>query len=151
MIDTGGIVVHDAALIPSEILKQAQVALEIASHILFVIDGRTEITAADRDLAQLLRRLSKPVTLVVNKIDVPARESLVPEFYSMGLGEPAAVSAEHRLGLKACWTWLRRRSLQRRMRRPRRLPRASRKAKRSSSGASKSRLSGGRTSGSPPC
>jgi GTP-binding protein len=99
VIDTGGIVVNDAALIPSEILKQAQVALDLASHILFVIDGRSEITAADRDLAQLLRPLGKPVTLVVNKIDVPARESLVHEFYSMGLGDPSPVSAEHRLGL----------------------------------------------------
>jgi GTPase len=101
IIDTGGIVVNDAALIPSEILKQAQVALELASHILFVIDGRTEITAADRDLAQLLRRLGRPVTLVVNKIDAPVRENLVHEFYSMGLGEPKAVSAEHRLGFDA--------------------------------------------------
>lgn len=101
IIDTGGIVVNDDALIPSEILKQAQVALEIASRILFVIDGRTEITAADRDLAQLLRKLGKPVTLVVNKIDAKVRENLVPEFYSMGLGDPVAVSAEHRLGLES--------------------------------------------------
>jgi GTP-binding protein len=99
LIDTGGIVVNDDALIPSEILKQAQVALDLASHILYVIDGRTEITAADRDLAQLLRPLGKPLTLVVNKIDAKARENLVPEFYSLGLGDPVAVSAEHRLGL----------------------------------------------------
>ena len=60
LIDTGGIIPDDDALIPSEILKQARVALEDAAHILFVIDGRTEITAADRDLAQLLRPLNKP-------------------------------------------------------------------------------------------
>jgi len=99
LIDTGGIIPNDDALIPTEILKQAHVALEIASHILFVIDGRTEITASDRDLAKLLRPLGKPLTLVVNKIDVQARESLVPEFYSLGLGDPMPVSAEHRLGL----------------------------------------------------
>ncbi len=99
LIDTGGIIPNDAALIPTEILKQARVALDLASHILFVIDGRTEITAADRDLAQLLRPLGKPLTLVVNKIDAPIRESLVSEFYSLGLGDPIAVSAEHRLGL----------------------------------------------------
>ena len=99
LIDTGGIVPNDDALIPTEILKQAHVALEIASHILYVIDGRTEITASDRDLARLLRPLGKPLTLVVNKIDAPVRESLVPEFYSLGLGDPVAVSAEHRLGL----------------------------------------------------
>ena len=100
LIDTGGIVPNDDALIPTEILKQAHVALEIASHILYVIDGRTEITASDRDLAKLLRPLEKPLTLVVNKIDAPVRESLVPEFYSLGLGDPVAVSAEHRLGLQ---------------------------------------------------
>ncbi|HEY3937233.1 MAG TPA: ribosome biogenesis GTPase Der [Bryobacteraceae bacterium] len=99
LIDTGGIVPNDDALIPTEILKQAHVALDLAAHILFVIDGRTEITAADRDLAKLLRKLGKPLTLVVNKIDVKAREDLVPEFYSLGLGDPVAVSAEHKTGL----------------------------------------------------
>ncbi len=99
LIDTGGIIPHDDALIPTQILKQAQVALDLASHILYVIDGRTEITAADRDLAKLLRPLGKPLTLVVNKIDAKVRENLVPEFYSLGLGDPMAVSAEHRLGL----------------------------------------------------
>jgi GTP-binding protein len=99
LIDTGGIIPDDDALIPSEILKQARVALEDAAHILFVIDGRTEITSADRDLARLLRSLNKPLTLVVNKIDSPVRENLVHEFYSLGLGDPAAVSAEHKLGI----------------------------------------------------
>jgi GTPase len=99
MIDTGGIIPHDAALIPSEILKQARVALDIASHILFVIDGRTEITSSDRDLAKLLRPLNKPLTLVVNKIDTPKKEDLIHDFYSLGLGDPMPVSAEHRLGL----------------------------------------------------
>ena len=101
LIDTGGIVPNDQALIPTEILKQARVALDLASHILFVIDGRTEITSSDRNLAQLLRPLGKPLTLVVNKIDAKVRENLVPEFYSLGLGDPMAVSAEHRLGIDA--------------------------------------------------
>ncbi len=99
LIDTGGIIPHDAELIPKQILKQAHVALELAAHILYVIDGRTEITAADRELAKLLRPLGKPLTLVVNKIDTQARESLVPEFYSLGIGDPVPISAEHRLGL----------------------------------------------------
>ncbi len=99
LIDTGGIIPHDDALIPTQILRQAHVALDLASHILYVIDGRTEITSADRELAKLLRPLNKPLTLVVNKIDTKARENLVPEFYSLGLGDPFPVSAEHRLGL----------------------------------------------------
>jgi GTP-binding protein len=99
LIDTGGIIPNDDALIPTEILKQARVALDMASHILYVIDGRTEITSSDRDLAKLLRPLNKPLTLVVNKIDAKVRENLVHEFYSLGLGDPAAVSAEHKLGI----------------------------------------------------
>ena len=99
VIDTGGIIPNDADLIPSEILKQARVALDLAAHIVFVIDGRTEITSADRDLAKLLRPRNIPLTLAVNKIDVKARENLVPEFYSLGLGDPIAISAEHKLGL----------------------------------------------------
>jgi GTP-binding protein len=99
VIDTGGIVPDDDAHIPAEILKQARVALDEAAHILFMIDGRTEITASDRDLARLLRALNKPITLVVNKIDSPARENLVHEFYSLGLGDPVPISAEHKLGL----------------------------------------------------
>jgi len=99
VIDTGGIVPDDDALIPTEILKQARVALEIASHIVFVIDGRTEITSSDRDLAKLLRPLNKPITLAVNKIDATVRENLVHEFYSLGLGEPVGISAEHRRGI----------------------------------------------------
>ena len=100
LIDTGGIIPNDDAHIPSQILKQAQLALNAASHILYVIDGRTEITSADREVVKLLRRLNKPLTLVVNKIDAKVRENLVHEFYSLGLGDPFPVSAEHKLGLE---------------------------------------------------
>ena len=81
LIDTGGIVVHDQEFIPSQILRQAQVALRNASHIIFVVDGRSEITASDRDLAQLLQRLGKPVSLAVNKVDSSAPDALANEFY----------------------------------------------------------------------
>ncbi len=99
LIDTGGIVPHEAATIPTEIFKQARVALEKASHIIFLIDGRTETTASDQELAQLLRRLGKPVSLAVNKIDSPVRESLAHDFYSMGIADLFPVSAEHNLGM----------------------------------------------------
>lgn len=101
LIDTGGIIPHETALIPSQILRQARVALDVASHIIYVVDGRAEITASDRELAKLLRPIGKPVSLVVNKIDNAARSDLVPEFYSLGLGDPFPVSAEHKLGLDA--------------------------------------------------
>lgn len=99
VIDTGGILPQESAEIPSRILKQVQVALEGASHIILLMDGRGEITAADRDLAQLLRRSGKPVSLAVNKIDAPAREDLMHEFYSLGIADVFPVSAEHHLGL----------------------------------------------------
>src|SRR5579883_1602893 len=101
LIDTGGIITNDAELIPSQILKQARAALQGASCVIFLIDGRTEITGADRDLAEMLRRLGKPVVLAVNKIDSPRREDLTHEFYTLGFSELFPVSAEHRLGLDA--------------------------------------------------
>src|SRR5712692_2233070 len=99
VIDTGGIVVHDSEYIPSQILKQAQVAFEKASHIIFLVDGRGEITGADRDLAQMLLRLGKPVTLAVNKADTVAREDLAHEFYTLGIRDVFPISAEHGLGI----------------------------------------------------
>jgi GTP-binding protein len=99
LIDTGGIIPNDAEMIPTEILKQARYALERAAHIIFLIDGRTDITSADRDLAGIIRNLAKPVTLVVNKIDTQKREDLLGEFYSLGFKDILPVSAEHRLGL----------------------------------------------------
>ena len=100
VIDTGGIIPNDEELIPSEILKQARVAFERAAHIIFLIDGRTEITGADRDLAKMLRKLGKPVTLAVNKIDSTSRENLAHEFHSLGFADLFPISAEHRLGLE---------------------------------------------------
>ncbi len=99
LIDTGGIIPNDEEMIPSEILRQAQAALEEAHRIIFVIDGRTEITGIDRDLTMMLRKLGKPVTLAVNKIDVPKRASLVPEFFELGFSDVYPVSAEHQLGI----------------------------------------------------
>ena len=99
VIDTGGIIPDDDQLIPSEILKQARTALDKAGHVVFVIDGRTEITGSDRELAKMLRRLGKPVSLAVNKIDSPVREGLAHEFYELGFSDLFPVSAEHRLGL----------------------------------------------------
>ena len=99
VIDTGGIVVNDSEYIPSQILKQAQVALEKASHIIFLVDGRAEITGSDRDLAQMLARLGKPVTLAVNKADTVAREDLAHDFYELGIRNVYPVSAEHGTGI----------------------------------------------------
>ena len=101
VVDTGGIVVQDAAHIPAQILKQARYALERAAHIILLIDGRAEITAADRDLARMLKRLGKPVSLAVNKIDTAAREVLAHEFYELGIADLFPVSSEHGIGVDA--------------------------------------------------
>ena len=101
IIDTGGIVVHDQEYIPGQILRQARVALDDASHIILLVDGRAEITGADRDLAQMLQRLGKPLTLAVNKIDTAAREALAHDFYTLGIADIYPVSAEHGLGVDA--------------------------------------------------
>ena len=99
LIDTGGIVVDDREYIPSQILRQAEVALEHASHIVFLVDGRAEITASDRDLANMLRRLGRPVTLAVNKADTGSRAALAHEFYELGIPDVYPISGEHGTGV----------------------------------------------------
>ena len=101
LIDTGGIVVNDQEYIPSQILRQAEVALQGASHIIFLVDGRAEITGSDRDLAQMLKRLGRPVTLAVNKADTAARQDLANQFYGLGIQDVYPVSAEHGTGVDA--------------------------------------------------
>ncbi|HXM41494.1 MAG TPA: ribosome biogenesis GTPase Der [Bryobacteraceae bacterium] len=101
LIDTGGIVVDDAEYIPSQILKQARAALKTAAHIIFLVDGRSEITAPDRDLARMLLRLGRPISLAVNKADTGAREDLAHGFYSLGISDIFPVSAEHGIGVDA--------------------------------------------------
>jgi GTPase len=95
VIDTGGIVVDDQEYIPSQILHQAEVALADAAHIIFLVDGRAEITGPDRDLAKMLLRLGKPVTLAVNKADTTARHDLTGEFYELGIRDVIPISSEH--------------------------------------------------------
>jgi len=101
VIDTGGIVVNDREYLPEQVLRQAQTALSSARHIIFLVDGRSEITASDRDLAQMLQRLGKPVTVAVNKSDTVALNTLAGEFYELGIPDVYPVSAEHGLGVDA--------------------------------------------------
>src|SRR5437868_192857 len=101
LIDTGGVVVSDADYIPKQILAQARVALEQASQVIFIVDGRSELTASDRELAAMLRKVGKPVSLVVNKCDTGAKEDLIHDFYSLGIKDIFPVSAEHGMGMDA--------------------------------------------------
>jgi len=99
IIDTGGLLPDDPDLIPREIFRQARVALDAASQVILLIDGRAEITGADRELAILLRRMGKPVVLAVNKIDTAKNETLAHEFHALGFPGVFPVSAEHRTGI----------------------------------------------------
>jgi len=88
LVDTGGIVPDDEALIPAEIFRQARVALEEAEAIVMVVDGRTELAAPDLDLARLLLRTGKPLFLAVNKIDTPQLDASAENFRQLGRARP---------------------------------------------------------------
>ena len=99
VIDTGGMVPADQDLIVSEILRQARVAIEEAAQLVLVVDARAGILPLDEELAQLLRRTGKPLTLVVNKVDAEQHSSLTGEFHRLGIKQIFPISAEHGRGL----------------------------------------------------
>ena len=98
LIDTGGIELKSEDAMWRQIAVQAQAAVEMADVILFFTDGKEGLTSSDYDVADYLRRSKKPVVLVVNKVDEYSADKLF-EFYSLGLGEPFSVSAEHSRGI----------------------------------------------------
>jgi len=99
IVDTGGIVPDDEALIPAEIFRQAQVALSEANAIVMVVDGRTELASPDLELARLLLRGGKPVFLAVNKMDTEAMQPQAENFRRLGFSNVLAISAEHGSGI----------------------------------------------------
>lgn len=98
MVDTGGIQLKSDDEMHSHIIKQAQLAMDVADVILFIVDGKNGLTADDSDVAQLLRKTKKPTILVVNKIDDFSVVDL-SDYYSLGMGEPIPVSAEQKKGI----------------------------------------------------
>jgi GTP-binding protein len=99
IVDTGGIEPDDKDFIPSEIFRQARVALEEADAIVMVVDGRSELTSPDLDLARLLIRGGKPLFLAVNKIDSDKQQALIDEFHRLGIRKLFPISAEHGRGV----------------------------------------------------
>lgn len=99
LVDTGGVIPDDEALIPSEIFRQAQVALDEADAIVMVVDGRSEITAPDVEMARLLVRSGKPLFLAVNKMETEAAAQGADNFRTLGFKEVLPVSAEHGTGV----------------------------------------------------
>jgi GTP-binding protein len=99
VIDTGGIIPSDKELIPIEIYRQAKVAIEEAAHLILVVDGRKGVVPLDEELAQLLRRTGKPLTVAVNKVDAEQHSPLAGEFHRLGIKNIFPISAEHGRGL----------------------------------------------------
>jgi GTPase len=99
IVDTGGILPEEKDFIPSEIFRQARVALDEAAAIILVVDGRTELAAPDMELARLLRKTGRPLFLAVNKVDSDKQSSLVDDFHGLGIRGMFPVSAEHGRGV----------------------------------------------------
>jgi GTP-binding protein len=93
VIDTGGYVQGSDDVFEEEICRQVKVAIQEASMLMFVVDAMEGITPLDEDVAEIIRRSKKKVFLVANKVDNHERQSYVPEFYGLGLGDPIAVSS----------------------------------------------------------
>ena len=93
VVDTGGFVKETDDRFEKEIAKQVKIAMEEASLILFAVDAAFGIHELDRDVAQLLRKSKKPVLLVANKVDTPAKESTSYEFYELGFDQIFPISA----------------------------------------------------------
>jgi len=99
LVDTGGIVSEPTGDIPSEVRKQALLAVEEADLVLFVVNGQEPLTYTDRDILEVLRKSGKKTFLVVNKLDGPRHEENLPEFLALGTGEPVMISALHGRGI----------------------------------------------------
>src|SRR5205807_1765535 len=100
LVDTGGMGIQDVDNLTADIDKQIQCALDQASVILFVVDGREGVVPLDEEVAVRLRHVPKPILCVANKCDTPEIENQTAEFYKLGQGKPVPVSAMQNRGKK---------------------------------------------------
>lgn len=98
MIDTGGIQISDAPF-STQIKNQAEIAIDEADVIVFIVSGKEGVTDDDEQVAKILYRSDKPVVLAVNKVDNPESREDIYDFYSLGFGDPMPISGVHGLGL----------------------------------------------------
>ncbi|MCR1980489.1 50S ribosome-binding GTPase, partial [[Clostridium] innocuum] len=98
VIDTGGIQLANQDF-QTEINMQVEIAIDEADCIVFVVSGKDGLTHDDEYVARLLHKTKKPVILAVNKVDDFAQNDAIYEFYSLGLGDPLAVSGAHGIGI----------------------------------------------------
>ena len=99
IVDTGGILPEEKDFIPSEIYRQARVALDESAAIVMVVDGRAELAGPDLELVRLLRKANRPLFLAVNKVDSQKQSSLIDDFHRLGIQKMFPVSAEHGRGV----------------------------------------------------
>ncbi len=99
IIDTGGIEPQKDDVIQKHMHAQAQLAIDTADVIMFIVDAREGITTVDDDVAQMLRQSKKPIILVANKAETETQRMNAVEFYKFNLGEPVAISGEQGLGI----------------------------------------------------
>ena len=99
LVDTGGLLLDESPPYSALIRRQVEIAIEEAQVILFVVDAKEGLTAADLDVADVLRRTAKPVLLLANKAESRSRREAAVQFYELGLGEPIPVSAHHGQGV----------------------------------------------------
>lgn len=98
VVDTGGIIPDEKALIPQEIFRQAQVAIKKAALLVLVVDSQAGLTPLDEELARLMRSTGKPFVLAVNKVDSPPQEANAAPFHSLGV-PVFPITAEHGAGV----------------------------------------------------
>jgi len=100
LIDTGGLDPESEDLLTKHVFRQAEAAIQHADVVLFLTDVKSGIMDADRQVADMLRKVAKPVVLAVNKVDNPTKDNHeIYEFYELGIGEPMPISAGQALGL----------------------------------------------------
>jgi GTP-binding protein len=98
VVDTGGLLPDDKALIPQEIFRQARVAIEKAALLVLVVDSQAGLTPLDAELARMMRATGKPFVVAANKVDVPRQEAEAAGFHELGV-PVFPITAEHGAGV----------------------------------------------------
>lgn len=103
LIDTGGIEPYAEDIILKQMKRQAEMAIETADVIIFVVDAQEGITPTDEEVADILRKADKSVVLACNKVDAPKYKDNIYEFFNLGIGEPIGISAGQSLESEIYW------------------------------------------------
>ncbi len=99
LVDTGGWQAKPSTVLEQKVIRQVEVAVAQADGIVFLVDARDGVIAADEEIADMLRATNKPIVLAVNKVDTAKQANQVADFYQLGMGKPIAISAYHNRGI----------------------------------------------------